>query len=208
MGAPGVVSLISVDKPKKRVLFLGYDQRQTRVIDVLAKHNCSIDHARGLIDGSGDYDLVVSFGYTHVLEKNVIEKLGCPIFNLHISYLPYNRGAHPNFWSFYDNTPSGVTIHLIDEGIDSGPIIYQRYVNFDAEEITFAQTYKRLIDEVQELFEDKVELILGGKWEARPQRGIGTIHFARNLPKQFSGWDAVIDDEIRRLDMLRISHEE
>ncbi len=59
------------------------------------------------------------------------------IINLHISFLPWNRGAHPNFWSFYDDTPKGVTIHLIDEGIDTGAIIYQKEITFDRNEKTF-----------------------------------------------------------------------
>ena len=40
------------------------------------------------------------------------------------------QGAHPNFWSFYDNTPSGVTIHLIDAGIDTGDVLYQKKLIF------------------------------------------------------------------------------
>ena len=74
----------------------------------------------------GDNDLIVSFGYRHILRSDFINKCGCPIANLHISYLPFNRGAHPNFWSFYDDTPSGVSIYLIDEGIDTGPILFQK----------------------------------------------------------------------------------
>ena len=53
------------------------------------------------------------------------------IINLHISYLPYNKGAHPNFWSFADNTPSGVTIHEVNENLDSGNIIFQKKIEFD-----------------------------------------------------------------------------
>ena len=48
-----------------------------------------------------------------------------------MSYLPYNRGAHPNFWSFVNNTVKGVTIHEIDQGIDTGKIILQKSIKFD-----------------------------------------------------------------------------
>jgi len=37
--------------------------------------------------------------------------------------LPYNKGSHPNFWSFIENSPKGVSIHEIDEGIDTGKLI-------------------------------------------------------------------------------------
>ena len=81
----------------RNVLFLGYDQSQTRLIDLLIANGCKVDHTKDLIEEIEKYHLIVSFGYRHILHKKTIARLGCPIFNLHISYLPYNRGAHPNF---------------------------------------------------------------------------------------------------------------
>jgi methionyl-tRNA formyltransferase len=53
-----------------------------------------------------------------------IPRLGC--LNVHPSLLPENRGPEPIFWTFRDgNERSGVTIHLIDEGLDSGAIVAQ-----------------------------------------------------------------------------------
>ena len=46
------------------------------------------------------FDFIVSYGYRHILSKNILDLLPNKIINLHISYLPYNRGADPNFWSF------------------------------------------------------------------------------------------------------------
>lgn len=80
-----------------------------------------------------------------------------PIINLHISYLPGNRGAHPNFWSFYDETPSRVSIHLIDTGIDTGPILFQKYVDFNQDEKAFSQTYKKLVIEIEKLFIENIQ---------------------------------------------------
>ena len=48
--------------------------------------------------------------------------------NLHPAYLPYNRGAYPNVWSIVDGTPAGVTLHEIDEGVDTGDIWARRQV--------------------------------------------------------------------------------
>ena len=65
---------------------------------------------------------------------------------MHISYLPYNRGFYLNFWSFIDNTKKGVTIHYIDEGIDTGDIIFQKEV-FSNE-----KTYNKLKQEIEDFF--------------------------------------------------------
>ncbi|NKD54763.1 MULTISPECIES: formyltransferase family protein [unclassified Haematospirillum] len=99
---------------------------------------------------------------------------------------------HPNFWSFFDCTPSGVSIHLVDEGIDTGPILYQRYVNFTKEQKTFSQTYRQLIVEIESLFKENIREIIHGTYEATPQRRKGSCHKAADLPPQFRGWDSNI----------------
>jgi len=192
----------NISNPIKRILFLGYGKSQTKLIDALINKNCEVHHTQDLIRDNLNYDLIISFGYRHILKKNVICGVGSPIFNLHISYLPFNRGTHPNFWSFYENTPSGVTIHLIDEGIDTGPIVYQKYVNFDNNETTFSETYNRLIVELEKLFIDNIDAILSDNWVAKPQKGQGTLHFAKDLPEEFSGWNSNIEDEIKRLNKI------
>ena len=196
-----IVVLNASINPVKRILFLGYDREQTKLIGALVDANCEVHHTDEKIDVV-DYDLIISFGYLHILKGDFLNSVLCPVINLHISYLPYNKGAHPNFWSFYDNTPSGVTIHLIDEGIDTGAIIYQKYVNFDNGEKTFSQTYKRLINEIERLFLDNLGNIIRNNWVARPQRGEGALHFVNDLPNEFSGWDSVIEEELNRLDKV------
>lgn len=116
--------------------------------------------------------------------------------------MPFNRGAHPNFWSFYDNTPSGVSIHLIDEGIDSGPILFQKKIEFK-NEITFIETYKRLFAELEDLFIENIDMILQKKWKEKKQNDKGTFHLVNDLPKEFKGWQSSILDEIKRLKDLK-----
>ena len=118
---------------------------------------------------------------------------------MHISYLPFNRGAHPNFWSFYDNTLSGVTIHLVDEGVDTGPIIFQRLVSFTKEQNTFKKTYEKLNFEIEDLFLENLEELLNDNWTATRQIGLGTKHDIKDLPSNFSGWNSNIKREINKL---------
>ena len=72
-----------------------------------------------------------------------------------MSYLPFNRGAHSNFWSFIENTPAGVSIHKIDKGIDTGNIIFRKKINFDInldKFSSFKKTYNYLFLEAEQLF--------------------------------------------------------
>jgi len=196
-----------IKNPLKKILFLGYDENQTQLIQALVKKNCLVDHTNEKVDAIFGYDFVVCYGYQHILKKKIIEGFDGPIFNLHISYLPYNRGAHPNFWSFYENTPSGVTIHLIDEDIDTGFIVSQKYVNFKEDEDTFAKTFTVLINEVESLFMDCINSLLSGNWVAKKQRGTGTHHYVKNLPSNFSGWNSNIKQEIAKLDKVGLKYE-
>lgn len=198
-----MVTLVEyVQSPKLKVLFLGYTKEQTALIGELVRAGCEVWHTGDRIYSTIGYDLVISYGFRHIIKKDVIESSMAPIINLHISYLPWNRGAHPNFWSFYDCTPSGVTIHLVDEGIDTGPVLYQRYVNFHRDESTFSKTYVRLIEEIESLFKENLDEIISMKFVALPQRVLGSYHSVADLPKEFAGWDSVINDEIARLDAV------
>lgn len=199
--------LNDVANPAKRILFLGYDQSQTKLIDALILHNCIVDHTEDIVEAISGYDCVISYGYKHILKQSVINGFACPIFNLHISYLPYNRGAHSNFWSFYDNTPSGVTIHLIDGGVDTGAIVRQKYVNFSEADNTFIKTYAVLIESIESLFLDFLPSLLSDSWNAKPQRGIGTHHYVRDLPSNFTGWNSNIEQELARLDKEGLKYE-
>lgn len=191
-----------VDKPTARVLLLGYDEERTSIAKHLIERGCEVWHTEDKIETTTGFDLVVSFGYRHILKAKTISSSLAPIVNLHISFLPWNRGAHPNFWSFFDCTPSGVTIHLVDPGIDTGDIIYQKYVNFRRDETTFAMTYRRLISEIERLFEENADELVARTFVAYPQRRPGTYHRSSDLPAQFSGWDADIRSEITRLDAI------
>ena len=116
----------------KKILFLGYDRDKTSLIEVLEKKNCFVTYKKGKIDkiDFNNFDLVISFGYRYIIKKKFIVSSNIPIINLHISYLPWNKGSHPNFWSFINNTPKGVTIHEIDKKIDMGVVVFRKKINF------------------------------------------------------------------------------
>jgi len=73
-----------------------------------------------------DIGLSVFFG--HILPPEIIGAFPLGCINVHPSLLPWNRGANPNIWSIVERTPAGVTLHYIDSGVDSGPIIAQREI--------------------------------------------------------------------------------
>lgn len=176
-----------------KILFLGYNKTQTSLISFLEELGHTVHHTEDKItvEIASRYEFVISFGYRYIIKKDIIDACKNKLINLHISYLPYNRGSHPNFWSFNDNTPSGVTIHLIDEGLDTGDILLQQQFNFDIETETFSSTYSKLIEEIENLFKSNVEDILTSNIIPMPQQGKGTYHKVIDLPN-IKSWDTNI----------------
>ncbi len=76
-------------------------------------------------------DVGLSVMYDYILPKEFLNIFPMKCFNLHPGYLPYNKGAFANVWAIVDETPAGVTLHVIDEGIDTGPIVAQQEVTVD-----------------------------------------------------------------------------
>ena len=180
-----------------KFLFLGYNESKTTLINFLKKKKILVKHLRRQITLKDlkDIDLIISFGYKKILNKTLLKKLKRPAINLHISYLPYNRGAHPNFWSFIDNTPKGVSIHEIDSGIDTGKIIFRQKIKINPYKknfSTFKKTHAYLINQVEKLFIKKFKKILKKKYKSFKQKGKNTYHLKSNLPVELKNWNTNI----------------
>lgn len=142
-------------------------------------------------------DLLVSYNYSHIIKEDVIRFMNERVINLHTSLIPWNKGAHPNLWSFLDNTPKGVTIHLVDKGLDTGDILLQKEVEIDEDKETLKTSYKMLHKEMQSLFRDNWTVIKNNQIVPKPQIEKGTMHYMRDFEKIESilkddGWNIPI----------------
>lgn len=142
--------------------------------------------------------LVISYNYADIISEDVIEYMCGQCINLHISMLPWNRGSDPNFWSFVDDTPKGVTIHRVAKGLDTGDIIYQKALEFDEGNETFTSSYRVLQQSVVELLKQNWAELLNGSYEVFNQKGKGTYHRKCDMKKLLKGrdftWDMTIKD--------------
>ena len=185
-----------------KVILLGFKKKQSKIYSFLKKKKIKIiEIGQKNIDLKkiDKNDLILSFGYRKIIKKKFLKKLRRPIINLHISYLPYNRGSYPNFWSFIDKTPSGVTIHEIDKGIDTGKIIFQKKINFKVDKyLTFKKTYKILINEIELLFFKHYKSLIHYTYKAKSQKTQGTYHSKKSLPKNLKSWNKNIKDYLKR----------
>ena len=200
-----VKKFLYLEEVKKKCLFLGYNKKQTSLHDAIVEggggKDWDCDHSDKILskDSIKEYNAVISFGYRYIIKEEILNSVNIPIINLHISYLPYNRGAHPNFWSFIENTPAGVTIHQVDKGIDTGKIISNKIIDFNIiknKNLTFSKTYQILINEIENLFKENIKQILNKDYEVHHQIGNGSYHNSKDLPSILKTWDQKIYNTI------------
>ncbi|HUX14886.1 MAG TPA: formyltransferase family protein [Phycisphaerae bacterium] len=98
-------------------------------------------------------DLGVSIGGSHIFTVSEINLARCGIVNLHFAPLPTYRGRYSAGHALRNGDPFfGVTLHYVDAGIDTGPIIGQRLFAIDAGE-TVGSLRARAFDVGVALFE-------------------------------------------------------
>ncbi|MDE6314405.1 MAG: formyl transferase [Lachnospiraceae bacterium] len=132
-------------------------------------------------------EIVISYNYQYIVKEDVINRLGDSIINMHTSYLPWNKGASPNIWSFRDDTPKGVTIHRLEKGLDTGKIIIQKELSFDENIETLSSTYSKLNEEIVKLLMNNWEMISSGNYTLKDQEGKGSYHRTSDLEAILKG---------------------
>jgi folate-dependent phosphoribosylglycinamide formyltransferase PurN/RimJ/RimL family protein N-acetyltransferase len=179
-----------------KILFLG--EETNPVYNWLLEKNeyvtCNSEILKYQYIQKNKFDFIISYGYKYIIKKNILEFFKNSAINLHISLLPYNRGANPNFWSFVDNTPKGISIHYMNEYIDKGDIIVQKEIEMDPANETLKSSYEKLNFDIQNLFYENWEKIKNNKIKAFKQSSKGTYNSLNdyNKAKHFinkMGWD-------------------
>lgn len=129
----------------------------------------------------GGVTTIVLAWWPRIVHK--INKLGLNVINTHPSYLPYNRGKHPYHWAIVNGMPFGATIHRVDDGIDTGEILWQKRVHLDPTD-TGQTAYNKAADAMLELLYEHAEDIALGRFPTGIKQDEGTSHFARELEAQ------------------------
>ncbi|HLZ58827.1 MAG TPA: methionyl-tRNA formyltransferase [Ktedonosporobacter sp.] len=106
------------------------------IVDIAALHQIPVWQAYRLAHAETvatlaayQADVICVACFSRLLPRVIIDlpRLGC--LNVHPSLLPENRGPVPLFWTFREgNAVTGVTIHLMNEGMDSGDILAQEQI--------------------------------------------------------------------------------
>ena len=146
------------------------------VKEVALAHGTPVFQPRTLRDGSEDEniralapELIVVVAYGCILPKSVLEmpRYGC--INLHVSLLPKYRGSAPVQWSVLNgDAETGVSIMQMDEGLDTGDVLYCKKIAIDPEE-TSGELFDRVTAVGAEALCETIPQIAAGTLTAVPQ---------------------------------------
>jgi phosphoribosylglycinamide formyltransferase 1 len=121
-----------------------------------------LDHAR--------VDLICLAGYMRLLSAPLIRRYPLRVLNIHPSLLPAFPGLHAHQDALAHGVKvSGCTVHFVDEGIDSGPIVQQAAVAvFDGD--TEESLSERILKEEHRIYSEAIALVLSGKYRIEGRR--------------------------------------
>ena len=110
-----------------------------------------------------DVDLILLAGYMRLVGKYLIAAYRNSIINIHPALLPSFKGLHAQQQAFdYGVKVSGCTVHFVDEGMDTGPIIIQKAVPvLDSD--TADDLAARILEQEHKIFPEAVRLFVEGK---------------------------------------------
>lgn len=101
------------------------------------------------------------------------------LYNIHFSYLPAYKGMYTSAWPIINNEKySGVTLHRIDAGIDTGDIIDQVKFEIGAE-TTGQELYLKNIEYGTSLVINNLQKLLTGKFDTEPQSAFGASYYSK-----------------------------
>ena len=113
------------------IIICGPKWRNERIAIYLRQrgHTVMMDNERQILsdlDNGLTADLIISNGFAPIFKPHHVKKHN--IINIHPASLPHGRGIYPNVWALYNGTAIGVSIHQIDEGIDTGDMLASDYM--------------------------------------------------------------------------------
>ena len=110
-----------------------------------------------------DIDLVVLAGYMRILSSYFIKMYKNRIMNIHPALLPSFPGLHAQRQAVeYGVKISGCTVHFVNEGVDSGPVILQKAVEVKDND-TEESLAERILKEEHQIYPRVIQLFCQGR---------------------------------------------
>lgn len=126
---------------------------------------------------------------TRIISRKVLAAGQRVFINTHTGITPAYRGSHGGYWALYSGDPDrcGVTVHVVDAGIDTGEVIAQCPIEPTAEDNFVTYPYLQTAAALPALA-DAVALALDGGLAARPAAGPSAVWYHPGFFQYLAGW--------------------
>ena len=161
------VALVFSDSPLALALERARARKKEAVSFSPKEYASKVEYETALVEllKSHDIDLVVLAGYMRITGKTLLEAYGGRMINIHPSLLPSFPGLDAQEQAVRAGVKvSGCTVHLVDDGMDTGPIIAQTAVPVFSSD-TASSLGARILAEEHSLLPQVVAWIASGKVE-------------------------------------------
>ena len=203
-------------EPVKKIRILGPKSRNESIRQRLCDQGFEVIVSPEPYDADSDDelapDIILSSGYDRLLRPKTIQKFPQRLINLHAAYLPWARGIGTTLFATMLRYPYGVSVHFIDEGLDTGRLIARKLVQTERTD-TLRTLYSKLLSATENLFFESFSQIVTGQSIGIPQEELGKINTSRSR-RQFeavmdvcpNGYDTSITDLEKLRDSLEASN--
>lgn len=156
------VKLLIVNKPKAYAI----ERAKVLGVDFIVLDNSNYDSREKYDEAlitvleANDIDYVLLAGFMRILTPEIVERFKDRIINIHPSLLPKYPGVEAIKQAFdAGDKETGVTVHYVDQGLDSGKIILQEEIKIDRNDTLQTLTHK--IHELEhKLYPQAVSMVL------------------------------------------------
>lgn len=143
-------------------------------------------------------DWIISDRNEHLISSEIIDFMQKRVLNSHASLLPRHRGWQPIFFSCWNQDNVGISIHLVDSGLDTGPIAHQAQLRVQATD-TLRSLYARARFAILQGFVELMPYLRANNLQGRTQPlDGGSFHskseFLKLYPKLANGWDSEVQE--------------
>ena len=132
-------------------------------------------------------DIIFAIGFSQLLKARWLSLPTHGCIGFHPTQLPFGRGRAPLAWLILDDVPSAVSIFLIDEGADSGPVFVQEPYNVEPND-TAASVERKIEAAFYSAMNKWLPLLFKGEWNPLPQDDLLASWYGLRKPE-----DGVID---------------
>jgi methionyl-tRNA formyltransferase len=152
------------------------EQAEIHGIDFISHPKINSDEFFQKISGYNS-NLFVSMSFNQIFRKRLIEYPKLKTINCHAGKLPFYRGRNILNWALInDEKEFGITVHYMDEGIDTGDILMQRLFRITDSD-NYATLLKRAYSGSAELLFETVEKLASGEITSKPQVDMHPLGF-------------------------------